>query len=229
MRNTYLIPLIEQLKEHTNSVNAEFMCRYMKNKFPFLGIKTPERKQIVKNFIHESGWPKQEQLETIISELWSMPEREFQYFGIFFLDHFKNKCTQNFISVYENLVETKSWWDTVDGLAINEIGAYFKKFPKEINPVTREWMDSGNIWLQRSSLLFQHSYKKSTNKELLYNYIRELKHSKEFFIRKAIGWILREYSKSNPQSVIDFIETTDISNFSKKEALKHIERNTTKN
>ena len=124
--------------------------------------------------------------------------------------------------LYEELITTKSWWDTVDGLAANQVGEHFQRYPELRGKCTKRWMASGNIWLQRTCLIFQLRYKKQTDFELMKSFIIPLAGSKEFFIRKAIGWALRQYSKFEPARVIDFVESQPMSHLSKKEALKLI-------
>jgi 3-methyladenine DNA glycosylase AlkD len=138
------------------------------------------------------------------------------------INKFIKKMDKKYIDFLENLILKKSWWDTVDYLSAKFVGYVFKKNPELINPYTEKWMKSGNIWLHRSALLFQLKYKADTDEKLLYKYCIELSGSKEFFIRKAIGWTLREYSKTNPESVIKFIKTSELSNLSIKEGLKYI-------
>lgn len=116
----------------------------------------------------------------------------------------------------------KSWWDSVDHIASEWLGSYFKQFPEKIAAVTGKWNRSDNIWLQRSSIMFQKSYKKDTDTVLLASYILHCKDSDEFFIRKAIGWALREYSKTDPGWVKKFVQQQALSPLSKREALKRI-------
>ena len=104
------------------------------------------------------------------------------------------------------------------------VAPHFKRFPELIPQYTEKWMASGNFWLQRTALLFQLKYKKETDVELMFDLIKRLACEKEFFIRKAIGWVLREYSKTDSQAVIYFVENNQLSNLSKKEALKVINR-----
>jgi 3-methyladenine DNA glycosylase AlkD len=106
------------------------------------------------------------------------------------------------IKLIEYCLQQKSWWDSVDGIASDWLGPYFKLFPEQIVPVTSQWNKSKNMWLQRSSIMFQKAYKKDTDTTLLSRYILNCAHSKEFFIQKAIGWALREYSKTDPEWVI---------------------------
>ena len=151
-----------------------------------------------------------------------MPEREWQYFGIELLMHYKKQWKISTIKLVEYGITHKSWWDTVDYIADAWAGEYFKLFPQRIITVTGKWNQSNHMWLQRCSLLFQKKYKKSTDTKLLGRYIIQLSGSKEFFIRKAIGWILREYAKTDPEWVKKFVASTELSPLSRREALKNL-------
>jgi 3-methyladenine DNA glycosylase AlkD len=222
MIHPYCRPLVESFTRHGDREAARQMASYMKNKFPFFGIKTPLRKELFSVFLKKNGLPMLSELHTVISALWDLPEREYQYVAISLFDKFKKKYREEDILLAEKIITEKSWWDTVDGIAAWIAGDYFRKFPEKIKPVTRRWMDSENIWLQRSALLFQLRYKQHTDEDLLFSYIKELTSSTEFFIRKAIGWTLREYSKTNPHRVQQFTDVTPMSGLSKREALKII-------
>jgi len=218
--HNYIKPLVKSFKANTNPANAEPMAKYMKNHFPYLGIKTPLRKELFRDFIKENGLPEISNLKQIILDLWDLPEREYQYIAIGLLRKFSKKWDEDFIDLFETLIITKSWWDSVDGLASWMIGTHFKRFPHLRDKYIDKWMRSGNMWLQRTCLLFQLGYKEKTDEMLMGSIIMALNGSKEFFINKAIGWILREYSKTDGQAVINFVENNDLSNLSKREALK---------
>jgi 3-methyladenine DNA glycosylase AlkD len=218
--HNYIRPLVKLFRQNANAANAKPMAKYMKNLFPYLGIKTPQRRELLKQFYKEYGKPEISELKPIIIELWEQPEREFQYCAVSMLQLHKNEVDASFIELYEQLIITKSWWDTVDGIAANLVGNLFKKYPEMIKPHTEKWQSSGNMWLQRTALLFQLNYKAETNVELMFDLIRRNLCSKEFFINKAIGWILRQYSKTDAQVVIDFVKKTDLASLSKREALK---------
>jgi 3-methyladenine DNA glycosylase AlkD len=116
----------------------------------------------------------------------------------------------------------KSWWDTVDHACTELISPYFKLFPEEINKITGKWNKSKNFWLQRSSIMFQKKYRKDTDTVLLAKYILAHAKSKEFFVQKAIGWALREYSYVDPKWVSDFVRKNKLAPLSEREALKRI-------
>ncbi|MDB4088848.1 DNA alkylation repair protein [Flavobacteriales bacterium] len=201
---------------------AEKQEAYLKNKFELFGLPTPLRKETQKPFLLKGNLPSKENLAEITKELWSKPQREFQYFAIDLNRKYLKKIEFNDIELFEMMISNQSWWDTVDLIATNLVGAYFKRFPEQIISVTTKWMESENMWLQRTCLIFQLKYKEAIDTEILTNYILLIKNTKEFFINKAIGWILREYTRTNPEWVVDFVNKYELSNLSKKEALRLI-------
>ncbi len=194
------------------------MERYMRNKFKFYGIKSPKRKEIYKLFKSENGIIPEGDKTEVVTWCWEASQREYQMFAMEFLGKSASD-DESIISLYEYMIINKSWWDTVDFIASNLVGTYFKTYPQRIESITKSWMESGNIWLQRACLLFQLKYKTKLDTELLNHFIIPLADSKEFFIQKAIGWILREYSKTNPDFVIDYVEKNSLAPLSKREAM----------
>src|SRR5690606_15703316 len=142
-------------------------------------------------------------------DLWKMNEREYQYVALDYIDRNLKKITIDHMELFHMLITSKSWWDTVDMLAQKPVGQLAKNYPELIEKKIDTWSTEGNIWLRRTAILFQLKYKEETNEELLYTYIRRNADSNEFFIQKAIGWALREYSKTNPSSVQHFIRNHD--------------------
>jgi 3-methyladenine DNA glycosylase AlkD len=198
------------------------MEAYMKHHFPFLGIKTPERTAITRSFLGEHGVPKGIELVQAAEELWALPEREYQYVAQGLLEKHVKKAEPDHIELLEQLIITKSWWDTVDLIASKLVGGHFTRFPEMIVPYTERWIASDNLWLRRTAILFQLSYKTRTDEELLFRYIEYCAEEKEFFIRKSIGWALREYAKTNADAVRRFAANTELSPLSRREALKRI-------
>lgn len=213
----------EYLKQ-ANPLRAAQKDAYMRNQFIHFGLVAPEQHALLKSFLMDHGLPDQNDLPELIALLWEQPEREFQHFGMGLMEKFSKKVDADFINTYEFIIVNKSWWDSVDLIASHLVGTHFKRFPELIPVYTEKWMASGNFWLQRTALLFQLQYKKNTDVNLMFNLIGRLAHEKEFFIRKAIGWILREYSKTDPEIVIEFVENNQLSHLSKTEALKVINR-----
>lgn len=195
----------------------------MRGQFPFYGLKAKERRELLKGFIREL--PFDENIESTIRQLWEGTEREYQYVAVDYLVKNKKKLSKVHINLLEYLITTKSWWDTVDAIASHLVGAIFEESQDLIESRGNIWLNSENIWLKRTMILFQLKYKDNTDETLLYSIIQQTKSIDEFFIQKAIGWVLREYSKINPSSVIAFIENQDLSNLAKREGMLQIKRN----
>lgn len=221
---TYLESLKTHFDQQANPANAIPMKKYMREQFEFLGIKTPERKALFKQFITVHGLPNRSELDIILRSLWQWDAREYQYIAISFLDRLQKQLTPAIIPTIESLITTKSWWDTVDSLASHTVGDLYRQYPDEMADHLSRWRQTDNIWLRRTTLLFQLSYKAKTDETLLFELVQDNRTSKEFFIQKAIGWALREYSKTAPDGVKSFVERTELSALSKREALKWLEK-----
>ncbi|MDV2581895.1 DNA alkylation repair protein [Alkalibacillus haloalkaliphilus] len=221
MNHPYTQRLYTRLVEHADKDQALTMKKYMRENYDFLGIKAAPRREVVREVIKEYGRPPEKEFSNIIKDLWDLPERECQYVALDLIDR-KIGLNEEDIQLLEYLVLHKSWWDTVDWIATKHAGAYFQQYPQHIPGVTGRWIKSENIWLQRSTILFQLKYKQHTDEETLFHYITHFLDSDEFFINKAIGWALREYSKTNPSSVTQFVKHHKLSTLSRTEALKYL-------
>jgi 3-methyladenine DNA glycosylase AlkD len=219
--HSYLTPLIKLFEQHANAVNAEGMKAYMLNQFDFFGLKAPVWRKLSKDYFKKS-LPPFEEVEVIIQDCLQHPKREMQYAAIELLACYQKQWRKETIKIIEYILTHKSWWETVDHAATALTGPYFIKFPDQRLKITTKWNKSNNIWLQRSSIMFQKMYKKETDADLLGKHILELKNSKEFFIQKAIGWALREYSKTDAKWVQSFVKKHSLSPLSEREALKRI-------
>lgn len=210
------------LEQRRNPDQAVQMAKYMKNQFPFLGIKTPERRALARVAFNKIGIKNQPFDEAFVLALWEQAEREYQYTAIDYLTKFVKQLKKEHIGLLETLITTKSWWDTVDLLASNLVGPLVMQNKELIPQVIEGWATHDNMWLRRSALLFQLKYKLATDSALLYRYIITNGDSGEFFIQKAIGWALREYSKTNPESVRQFIGNHTLKPLSVREGSKYI-------
>jgi len=219
--HVYIQPIAKQFLQNAHAENAAGAKAYMRNQFEYFGIKAATRQSISKDYM-KAELPAFTELEIIVKELWQLPEREYQYFAIDLIAVMKKHWTTDTVVLIEFVLINKSWWDTVDHAASDLTGPYFKLFPQQINKITGNWNRSANFWLQRSSIMFQKKYKKETDTVLLHKYILRHTHSKEFFIQKAIGWALREYSKTDPIWVKKFVKQNKLAPLSKREALKRI-------
>jgi len=220
-----------QIEEYIGTLETEFLKNgnakialeqkaYMRNQFEYYGIRATERREIQKPFLVKAYLPTKNELELTIKTLWLKPQRDYQYFSQELAYKYVRQFKKEDINLIEFMIKHRSWWDTVDFIASKLLGKYFKMYPSEINSVIKKWLDSNNIWLQRSCLLFQLKYKEDLDADFLSYIICSLLGSKEFFINKAIGWILREYSKTNPGWVIQFARATDLNTLSRREALR---------
>jgi 3-methyladenine DNA glycosylase AlkD len=222
--NSYLLPLQRIFEQHANKERAAGAKAYLLNQFEFYGIAMPVLRKLCKAYLKANPLPSISVVEKIVKEAWQLPQREWQYFSIELLSHYKKQWRNLTINLLEYCTTHKSWWDTVDAIADAWAGEYFKLFPEQVKSITGKWNQSDDMWLQRSSLLFQKKYKHATDTKLLSKYIKNLISSNEFFIRKAIGWILREYAKTDPAWVKQFVQlNNDLSSLSRREALKHLQ------
>jgi 3-methyladenine DNA glycosylase AlkD len=219
----YLLPLEREFKKHYHQKNAQAFKAYLRNQFDTYGIATPMRRRLCVHHM-KKGMPSYSEIPEIIKACWQKPERDWQYFAVELLSKYKKTWDQKLIKLMEWMIVHKSWWDTVDHIASEITGPFFQLFPDKIIPVTTKWNQSDNIWLQRSSLMFQKRYRSATDTALLAKYILQLMHSKEFFVQKAIGWALREYSKANAPWVKEFVDKHALPLLSHREALKRINR-----
>ncbi|WP_339889461.1 DNA alkylation repair protein [uncultured Flavobacterium sp.] len=219
------MPFVEELKfelhKNSNREMAIPMENYLKNNFSCLGIKTVQRRTIFKSVYLKHKPEIKSNYRTITWELFQEKEREFHHCAI---DLIQKEIKKNFIlediKLIENLVITNSWWDTVDFIAKYLVGGYLEQFPEEMLKVIERFSNSENMWLNRSAIIFQLSYKENTNFDLLKAECEKHKHSKEFFIQKAIGWALRDYSRFNPNGVKQYVESTNLKPLSQKEAIR---------
>ncbi|MCQ6280309.1 DNA alkylation repair protein [Bacillus sp. EB600] len=214
--------LIQLFEENRNEVQVGPMEKYMKNQFPFLGIKKPLRSELQKQFFKKTGVLNEPFNHEFVLALWQKDEREYQYAALSYIEKSLKKLQKQDLALMETLITTKSWWDTVDTLAAKPVGTIAQQFPEVIEEHFDKWITAEDIWLRRTALLFQLKYKQSTNEHLLYEYILKNAERKEFFIQKAIGWVLREYSKTNPASVKEFLQNHQVSRLSYREGSKYL-------
>ena len=213
--------LYEEMIRHKNEEQAQKMSKYMLNKFEYIGIKTPERREIFKIFFKE--YKNEEKIDwEFVNKCWENKYREFQYVGADYLKNMKDKLTIDDIPEFKRLILEKSWWDTIDNLDMT-IGALALK-DSNVNKILMEWSLDENIWLRRIAIDHQLLRKEKTNTELLEKILKNNLGQAEFFINKAIGWALRDYSKTNPEWVRNFIEENreNMAKLSIKEASKYL-------
>ncbi|CAM4251892.1 DNA alkylation repair protein [Flavobacterium terrigena] len=219
--------LITEIKQsfevNEDVVYGQKQSDYLKNNFPFYGIPTQARREILKNCAAEYQEDIKDNFRTICWELYQFPHREMHHAAIdIFLKEIKKKFQINDIHLIEKLIITNSWWDSVDTLAKYAVGGYLTKFPEKKYAIIDQFSNSDNMWLNRTAIIFQLGYKQKTDFNLLISECEKHKHSNEFFIQKAIGWALREYGSVNPSGVLEYVNQANLKPLSKKEAIRKI-------
>ncbi len=218
----FIDTLSAEFKRHGNASIAKEQKRYMKNHFAFFGMHAATRRKAQQPFLVKQYLPAKQELFSLVKALFSKPERDFHHFAQELVFKYHKQFDKADIELIEYMVTHNSWWDSVDFIASKIAGSYFMKFPEEREAIVQKWLDSGNMWLQRTALLFQLKYKKELDTKLLAHTIKSLLDSKEFFINKAIGWVLREYGKTDPDWVMDFVANHALAPLSKREATRII-------
>lgn len=206
-----IILRIEELfKQNADSSLGEKQKGWMRNQFPFLGISTPDRRKLQSPLFKKlipspDALSIQESIE-LIKLLTKKKEREFHYAAIDIAKIFIDCYPSTIIELFEEMIKSNSWWDTVDDIASNLVGSLVKKHPTLLLKMDN-WISDSNLWIRRTALLCQLKWKDETDEKRLFSYCKKTMTEKEFFIQKAIGWALREYSKIDKQTIRKFIES----------------------
>lgn len=218
-----LLDLITDFEENRNELLAESMSKYMQDKFRFLGVRGATRTEIYKKYFPDARKSKVIDWD-FIENCWNKEEREFQYIVVYYLKAMQRFLKREDISRLKYLIVTKSWWDTVDLLA-KVVGSLVIRI-EGYDQIMLEWSKDSNIWLKRVAILYQLSLKEKVDKQVLERILVNNLGDSEFFINKAIGWALRDYSKFNPEWVREFIEKNKngMANLSIREASKYLDK-----
>lgn len=212
--------IFQQFRDHRNPTEAGGMRAYMKDKFEYLGLKRPVRNELQRTFIATRR--KEKRLDRdFIRECWAQPEREFQYLAMDYFRTVVRYAESHDLKLMHDLIIDKSWWDTVDFIASNLVGTLLTSYP-ELQAEVKVWITDSNMWLRRTTLLYQLKYKEETDLQFLEEAIRENLGSKEFFINKAIGWALRQYSKVDSKWVGEIIDKYPLAPLSVREGSKYL-------
>lgn len=222
--NAFVITVQQTLEAHRNPEQAAPMARYMKEHFPFYGLKRPEYQALLKPSLQsvkplaDEAW-----LREATRLLWALPERECHYAAIDLLKTCHKALRPSSLALLEELIPKQAWWDSVDGLTGHVLGPLVRRYPELAADMDR-WSQHQNLWLRRAAILHQLGSKRATDTARLFEYCQRNAADPDFFIRKAIGWALREYAKSDPAAVRTFVERSQgvLSPLSVREALKHL-------
>lgn len=223
LADTLLARLTEVYGGAADPERAAKMRAYMKDVAPFLGLTSPVRRELTKAVLDGTPRPDESDLAAVALRCWALPEREYAYFGIDYLRRHVRRLTSGFLPVARELVTTVPWWDTVDHLAAHIVGGLVAADPK-LRADMDAWIGDENLWIARTALLHQLRYKDATDTDRLFAYCLRQSGHPDFFIRKAIGWALREYAKTDADAVRSFVSAhrDALSPLSVREALKNV-------
>lgn len=219
-----LARLTDAFQPHRDPERAAAMSAYLRDQFAFLGIMKPERVHLSRDALAGLADPAERDLSAVAAACWKRPEREYQYAACWYLRRHARRLGPGFIEDARRLIVAKSWWDTVDDLASNVVGTLVRAHP-ELRREMDRWVASENIWLARTAIIHQLRYRADTDEARLFAYCLRRGADAEFFIRKAIGWALREYTKTDHRAVLAFLREhgPELSPLSRREATKWIE------
>jgi len=212
-----------RFEQNANEENAVAMKAYMKGRFDLYGIKTPVRKSLYKDLMSETKKWSYLEIESMLVWCWDQDQRDYQYFGLDLLQRHQKKLPAESLEILKFLISSKSWWDTVDLLASNPLGTICRKYESASTEMDN-WIKSDDMWLRRSAIIYQLKSKDKVDEERLFRYCDLCKHESEFFIRKAIGWALRQHSRVAPEKILTYVAKNEdsLSGLSKREALRLI-------
>ena len=215
-----------QLQLHADPNKALPMQQYMKTTMPFYGVHTPARRRIVKQAIKQFPIPTQRDCQSCIRQLWSLPHREEKYIAIDFAELHPRYITSGSLSLYKSMIRTGAWWDFVDPIAIALVGHVLMCERDKTRQTLENWIEDRSLWVRRGALLAHIRHKSHTDWEQLSRHCLTRGGEKDFFIRKAIGWALREYSYTAPERVSGFLRTNRdrLSRLSYREGAKALKK-----
>jgi 3-methyladenine DNA glycosylase AlkD len=185
--------------------SAKAMQKYMKTDMPFLGVKSAGQKEVFRGLKKEYRPSTPDEYAALVAGLWSLPHREEKYVAISAACGFREFIVPQSLAIYSRLIREGAWWDLVDGVAIHCVGVLVRGYRRELRPIMESWIDDGCMWIRRSALLCQIGHRADTDEQMLFEFCRRRASETEFFIRKAIGWALRDYSYAAPDSVARFL------------------------
>jgi 3-methyladenine DNA glycosylase AlkD len=214
----------EILTEVADPEKAEPMAAYMKTDMPFYGVTSQQRKVISRRLATEFPPTSRADYEFAVRSLWRGSHREEKYLAIAYARHFPRYVTLSSLPMYRSMITRGAWWDFVDEIAAHLVGTVLLNQRDVLTPRMEVWMTDRDMWVRRASILAQLRHKASTDTELLEVACTRNIGSTEFFIRKAIGWALREYAKTNPTWVVDYVSVHrgEMSGLTYREAVKHL-------
>jgi 3-methyladenine DNA glycosylase AlkD len=218
---TLLDRLDTGLRAAADPARAAAMAAYMRDQFAYFGVPAPVLRRVERAAFAGLPSPTPDDLRVFATECWARREREFHYAACDYLR--RHHPDESFLPVARELITTKSWWDTVDALATRVVGDLVRRHPSLVAEMDA-WSRDDDMWLVRTAILHQLHYGPATDTTRLFGYCAAQAHHRDFFVRKAIGWALRHYARTDPDAVRAFVEAHrgQLSPLSVREAGKHL-------
>lgn len=195
-----------ELQRQANPAKALQMAAYMKTEMPFYGVQKPDRNDIIRSIKKQYPIFENDLYRDVVDRLWRLPHREEKYLAVQLAQSYPKSITQASMDLYERLIREGAWWDFVDDIAIRLVGRVLLDERAEVSKFMDRWVDDNDLWIRRTAIIFQIKHKERTDHRRLFSYCERRSSEAEFFIRKGIGWALREYSKTDPDRVFDFLQ-----------------------
>lgn len=215
-----------ELSARADPAAAPLMAAYMKTDMPFYGVKQPGRAPIARYLGRHFAPVSDRDFEEKTRALWGLPHREEKYLAVDYARAFRSHLTMRHVGLFESMITEGAWWDLVDDLASRHIGTVLATEREAMTPILWQWIDHDDLWLRRTALLAQLRHKHETDRDMLFAFCLRRAHEREFFIRKAIGWALRDYARTDPAWVRSFVDARAdrLSPLSIREATRHLDR-----
>ncbi len=213
-----------ELRAVSDSRKAVEMAQYMKSAMPFYGVQKPDRIPIFRQLSRDFAPTCQSQYIKIVETLWEGDHREERYLAIDYAQKFVRFADSSSLPLFEHMIRSGAWWDFIDPIASALVGSVLRSERDSVAAVLNKWIENEDMWIRRSAILSQLKHKTATDRTMLFEFCLTTMHEREFFIRKAIGWALREYSYSEPEAVKDFLlaNKSELSPLSFREGAKHL-------
>lgn len=213
-----------ELTARADPVRAPQMAAYLKTDMPFYGVQMSGTRDISRQLKGRFVPQTAAEYRAMVETLWALPHREEKYLAIAIARAHRAFITLDQIDLYRRLIVEGAWWDLVDTIASRLIGDVLLNEREEMRPVLDRWIDDDDMWLRRTAIISQLAHKERTDADMLFDYCRRRAFEKEFFIRKAIGWALRQYARTDPEAVTTFVfeHREELSGLSFREASKHL-------
>ena len=213
-----------ELAQRGDPADAAAMAAYMKTDMPFYGVKKPGRVIVMRAVMERFRLETRRHYETAVRALWRQPHREEKYLAINLAGRYPQYVTLSSVPIYRMMIVQGAWWDFVDAIAADLVGRVLLQQRPRMSATLDSWIDHDDMWLRRTAILAQLRHKAATDEDRLFDYCLRRSHEREFFIRKAIGWALREYAKTAPDAVRTFVlaNAASWSGLTYREATKHL-------